>query len=94
MARVTLQEIGGGRQLVLDDARRRMFERELKLIKQERPPRHGYPLRIAPGMEIIVEHGTHRTRYLLYDRAVILQESTKRRWQFYFGLLLHEWLYV
>jgi hypothetical protein len=66
----------------------------LSRIKRGFKPGKGIPpYRIAPGSRIVISQNGKNSSYLLYDRSVLLQEATKKTWQFYFGLLLTEWLF-
>jgi len=91
---VIVQEVGGPRRITLDKDQRRLFERELARIKRGFKPGKGVPRwRIAPGSRITIRKGGRKSVYLVYDRTVLFQESTKKTWQFYFGVLLTEWLF-
>ncbi len=52
------------------------------------------PPEIAPDCRIAVVRGARRDEYELYSGAVLHEPRTNRSWQFYFGLLLLEWLYA
>ena len=42
---------------------------------------------------IIARDAAGRERvYYLYDRTVVLERATNQSWQFFFGLLVTEWL--
>jgi hypothetical protein len=90
---VTVSELHGTRQIRLDAGQLRLFLAELSRVKSRYPFSRGVPYRIAPDILVTIRKNGVTTRYLLYDRVALLQESTKKKWQFYFGLLLHEWLY-
>lgn len=91
MATVTLEDLSTGKRLTLDADRTKLFTRELARVKVAKggpPP----PPLLAPAMRIVIASGTKTTNYDLYARAVLCHAKTRRTWQLYFGLLLHEWL--
>lgn len=82
-----------GKRLTLDAAQTKLFENELRRVQRFFPSTKGIPQgRIAPDCVITVEKGKRRTEYLLYGRAVLMNRRSTRKWQFYFGVLLLEWL--
>jgi hypothetical protein len=91
---ITVSEVGGPRTITLDADQRRLFERELARIKRGFKAGKGIPpYRIAPGSRVVIRKNGKTSSYLLYDRSVLLQEGSRKTWQFYFGLLLTEWLF-
>ena len=91
MATITVHEVGSTRRLRLNALQRRLFTRELARVRRgrfdRRPPRG-----VAPDCRIVVRDAGRDTIYELYGRAVIFDTRRRRSWQFYFGLLLLEWL--
>jgi hypothetical protein len=85
------RELTSNRTLFLDDAQRRLFQTELTAVRRRRPGR-AVRARIVPDCEIVVRRGSQTTTYDLYSRVVLRERGTSRIWQFYFGMLLLEWL--
>ncbi len=90
---VHVRQHGTKRALNLDQVQLDLFSREFaRTIRR----RHviGVPPGIAPDCEIIVKRPkSSDVTYDLYGRAVLVERSSHKAWQFYFGLLLLEWLY-
>ena len=83
--------ISGTFRLDLDPVREQMFLDELRSVRRRK---HGpaAPGGIGADCEIEVRTGRRTRRYALYGRSVIEDTDRGRTWQFYFGLLLVEWL--
>jgi hypothetical protein len=88
---VTITNFDTRKRLRLTPIRVAQFARELKETKK-RPSGKGIALRASPDCVITVQDGGHKTVYHLYGRSVLLETRTQKTWQFYFGLLLLEWL--
>ena len=76
----------------LDAKRARWLLNELRHEKRVRPSIRGIQARTEPGCVIVVSDRGRTRRYQLFDRTVILEEATGRSWQFYFGMVVTEWL--
>jgi hypothetical protein len=87
----TIKVEGLGKRIRLDQARTLLFRRELARVKRG-PSAVGVPPGIAPDCTIRVREGKRERVYKIYGRAVIRDVKTDRTWQFYFGLMLLEWL--
>ncbi|MGH7559718.1 MAG: hypothetical protein ACRENB_01730 [Gemmatimonadales bacterium] len=97
MIRVTVRErAAGGLVKQLDAYQARLFLRELRRVRLLwflGGPR-GRPYRISPDCIIEVHDNGRVTRYELFGRFVLLHTRSRRTYQFYFGLLLLEWLHA
>jgi hypothetical protein len=92
---VDVREHGGNRRKRLSVLQTGLFLRELGRVTRFFPPvGGGPPPRMAPDCSIIVRKGKRTTRFQLYSRVVLLNERTGKKWQFYCGLLVLEWLYM
>jgi len=83
--------IGRGKTLKLTPNRELIFRRELAACKRRRHTRGTHPSTAADCYVEVTGRGAPK-RYGVYGRTVIKDEASKRAWQFYFGLLLLEWL--
>ncbi len=77
----------------------RLTPNQVKLFNSEfvaarrRSTRIGAPLRAAPDCDIVVRRkGGPRQLYRLYYKSSLLEVKSNRRWPFYFGMLLLEWM--
>ncbi len=93
MKMVTLRPFGSAQTLVLDPVQTRLFENELRRITRRLPHLKGMPYAVAPDCFITVAGGARKTEYSLHARTVLTDTATKKSWQFYFGVLLTEWLW-
>ena len=92
MKTITVRRYPTGKSLRLNPIQQLLFDRELARVKKHFPYGKGPPPWVAPDCVITVMNGKRTTRYRLYSRAVLMEDRRKRTWQFYFGLLLLEWL--
>lgn len=92
MVTVTIKGRAGTPSVQLPPEHTALFVRELNFTKRHRRASTGSPPRVATDCRVIVENAGRRTEYELYGRTILMQVTTKRSWQFYFGLLLLEWL--
>ena len=83
--------IGRGKVIPLTPNRELIFRRELAACKRRRHS-HGVHFGDMADCYVEVTHHGKTTRYGIYGRSVIKDEKTQKAWQFYFGLLLLEWL--
>jgi hypothetical protein len=83
--------IGRGKVLTLTPNRELIFSKELAACKRRRHTRRAHP-DVAADCYVEVAGGGTPKRYGIYGRTVIRDEATRQAWQFYFGLLLLEWL--
>jgi len=83
--------IGRGKRLTLTPNRELIFRRELAACKRRPHARDTHPDTAADCHVEVWGRGAPR-KYGIYGRTVIKDERTKKAWQFYFGLLLLEWL--
>lgn len=90
---IIIREFGGSRRVRLDAAQRKLFQAELRRVRKYFPSSRGVPYRIAPDCTITITQGSKKSHYELYSRAVLFETRSKKKWQFYCGLLLLEWLY-
>ena len=93
MVQVIVKDPTGTKSIKLDKDQLKLFTNELKRIKKYFPSGKGIPYRISPDCLITVINGQKTTEYELFSRAVLVQTKTQKKWQFYFGLLLMEWLH-
>jgi hypothetical protein len=92
MNTVTIQDFTRKKRLRLNAVQRRLFEAELARVRKYFPPGKGVPSRMAPDCTITVKRGAKKSYYALFGRAILIEAKSKKQWQFYFGLLLLEWL--
>ncbi len=90
--KIAVREFGGPRHIILDATQTRLFQEELRRIRRHFPAGKGAPRLAAPDCVIAMANGKKRTEYELYAGAILLEKKTKKTWQFYFGVLLLEWL--
>jgi len=93
MNTITVQEYRGPHRIRLNKLQTQLFLHELARVKRSRAGRKGAPPLASPDCLITVSTGQRKTHYALYGRAMLVQPKAYRTWQFYFGLLLLEWLY-
>jgi hypothetical protein len=89
--------VRGDQRLTLNVRQARQFMREFTAVTRRRASRKGLPRDIPLGYDLAIEFHVRRKvskRYRLYARAVLFEERTGRIWNFYFGLLLWEWMRV
>jgi len=94
MTTVIVRQYGGSLQIRLKRDQLRLFNSELRHARKHAFVGTGVPYRLAPDCVITVRTAGKTKKYELYGRAVLLEEKSKKKWQFYFGLLLLEWLYT
>jgi len=83
---------GGGRKHTLDEDQRWILAGELAKVKSTRST-HGVLPKLAPDCTIKI-HGSGWTEsYEIYARSILRETSSNEVWQFYFGLIVLEWLY-
>ncbi len=82
---------GKGRKITLTGVREHMFKRELAACMRRRHTKGTHSDAARDCLITFREKGV-RKRYGIYGRAVAMDEKTRKAWQFYFGLLLLEWL--
>jgi hypothetical protein len=92
MVTVTIEGRAGTPSVQLPPEHVALFTKELNFTKRHRRAGIGSPQRVASDCRILVDSKGRRTEYELYGRTILMQVSTRRSWQFYFGLLLLEWL--
>jgi hypothetical protein len=90
---VHVKEYGTGRNIQLTAEQAGLFLRELAQAKKHLPSGKKGLVEVAPDCLITVQGGAHKGEYELYARAVLRERKTGKIWQFYFGLLILEWLY-
>jgi hypothetical protein len=78
--------------LQLDPRRARWLVEELRHEKRVRPHKRGIQSGSEAACRILVNDRGRTRDYELFDRTVILEESTGRSWQFFFGMVANEWL--
>lgn len=88
---VAVQSYATGRAIQLDAAQLWAFTREFNRIIRRRSGTSAIP-RIAADCKITVFEKRKRRVYELYGRTVLVDLSSGAHRQFYFGLLLLEWL--
>lgn len=96
MKSVTITEFQGvtSKKLTADQAR--LFFRELRRVKifYFFSFSYGRPkARINPDIIIEVKNGSRTTEYELFGSQVLYSKRHNKRFQFYFGYLLLQWLY-
>jgi hypothetical protein len=82
---------GKGRKYKITGAREHMFRRELAACIRRRHTKGTHSDSARDCLVTFREKGVRR-RYGIYGRSVVMDERTGNAWQFYFGLLLLEWL--
>jgi hypothetical protein len=87
---VTVQDTSG-RKVKLTAARERLFLDELRLARRQ-PAGTDLPPRLGPDCRIRVSQAGKTTEYNLFGRTVIAEQASGKNWQFYFGLIVLEWL--
>jgi len=87
----SIRVLAGNRKIDLDPTQVGLFTRELKRVKKG-PSSKGVVFGVQPECTISVKSGNSRRDYRLYARAVLHDIKSKRNWQFYFGLLILEWI--
>jgi hypothetical protein len=80
-----------GRKVRLKASQERLFLDELGRARRQ-PSSTELPPRLGPDCSIRVSVGGNTTEYALYGRTVIGETATGKNWQFYFGLVVLEWL--
>jgi hypothetical protein len=88
---VTLTDPSSGKVVQLTADQVDQFQAELRQTLK-RPFVVGHFPKVGPDCLITVRNKGKQTKYALYGRSVLLQIRTNRSRQFYFGLLLLEWL--
>jgi hypothetical protein len=84
----------GIERLRLNPKQTRQFLREFNAVRRRRPTR-GLPKKFDMGADCYITIRSRKAReqkYRIYGRAVLFEERTGRIWQFYFGLMIAEWL--
>ena len=95
MTSIVLRDMAGLRTVKLTPARAKLFNTELRRVRAFYPSGKGRPpLRVAPDCSVHVRKNKKRREYEVYGRTVLYDKQAKKRWQFYFSLLLLEWLYT
>jgi hypothetical protein len=93
MTRITVSRYPAGDRIRLTPSQVRAFELEFRRVRRAASRRAwGVPHLVAPDCVVTVTRDGRRRRYLLCARTILVDERTRRKWQFYFGLLLLEWL--
>jgi hypothetical protein len=87
---VTVQDTSG-RKVRLKASQERLFLDELRRARRQ-PASTELPPRVGPDCSIRVSEAGTTTDYALYGRSVIGEQATGKNWQFYFGLVVLEWL--
>jgi hypothetical protein len=91
--RVIVREVGGIRTFELKGNRLKAFEHEFKRVMKF-PGKKGEPSgETAPDCTVEVREGKKKYIYALYSRAILFEAKQRKLWQFYFGLLIVEWLW-
>jgi hypothetical protein len=93
MPTVTVKEFAGPRTLALDSDQEFLFLTELRRVRRAFKAQSGVPHLIAPDCLITISGKKKPKTYGLYGQAILMDERTRKKWQFYFGVLLLEWLY-
>jgi hypothetical protein len=91
MPRITVRDANGHRSIVLDAAQTSLFVNEFERTRRFAEPDSRPLVLMAPDCIVEVDDNGRVARFELVGRAV-LREAGKRQFQFYFGLLLLEWL--
>jgi hypothetical protein len=78
--------------LRLNPTQSRLFGDELRRV-QKLPASKGVIRDSGPDCKLTIKSGNRKKTYELYSRSVLHDQKTRKTWQFYFGLLLLEWLY-
>jgi len=94
MTTIKVRAYSGTPTITLDAGQSKLFRDELKRVRKFYPASKGLPAaKIGPDCVITIRTGRGTSEYQLFSRAVLVETRTKKKWQFYFGLLLMEWLY-
>jgi len=93
MTTVRIESYITGRRLKLDKAQTQLFKNELRRARQHKAAKGALP-DVAADCKITVREDGKKRVYELYGRAVLFEPKTNKSWQFYFGLLLLEWVYA
>jgi hypothetical protein len=93
MITVRIESYATGRRLKLDAAQTRLFRNELRRAHHHKATK-GVFQDVAADCKITVRENGKKKVYELYGRAVLFEPKTNKSWQFYFGLLLLEWVYA
>lgn len=91
--KVTVHEFASRRKLLLDRDQTYLFAQELRRIKKRFPAVKGLPYGMGPDCLITVADKKRRHHYSLHGHAILFEKHSNKRWQFYFGVLLLQWLY-
>ena len=92
MTTVTVQDGQGTISKVLDADQTRLFLQEFTRVRRFWAPDRDLNALIAPDCTIEVDDNGRTRKYEIQSRAVLVDRGRKRKYQFYFGLLLLEWL--
>jgi len=79
--------------LTLDAKRAKLVVQELAHEKKVR--RHGKGMRLTTDaccIIVVTLPSGKKRRYQIFDKIVVLEESTNLSWQFFAGMLLMDWL--
>ena len=93
MVTIRLREYKGAQEVKLDAWQIRLFLRELQQTKRYLPSHKKMAPKIAQDLEVVIRTGRKEKIYRLYGQAMLKEDTTGKYWQFYFGLLLLEWLF-
>jgi hypothetical protein len=90
---ITVREFAGSRKLKLDADQRYLFLHELRRVKRYLPHRKGVPYRMNPDCTVTLSEKGQRVEYAVFGHSILYEVKKNRRRQFYFGVLLLQWLY-
>ena len=90
MAKIIIKSDIKKRTLRQDEVR--LFLKEFSRVRRAGPQRINLA-RIAPDCSIHIISGRSTKTYHLYGQTILYDPRTKKKWSFYFGLLILRWLY-